>query len=500
MNIYKKSVIPLIATILVVLLFAQTRATQPLIELFPLEHYKQSLSHWINPADPRNNKPLLSQGDQQKRLNQFKEHYVGSKSPWDSRYINQVLHDKDDIKSLEKNLITIYSNQNKSERTLGYGENFRPHTTKWMDDIAENMHIVQFETLSYQANHRGITIQNVDLRALPTDDPHFYSYKMAGQGYPFDNLQMSSLWVGTPVYVFGESRDHTWLLVLSSEMIGWVHRHGIALADNAFIHAWTKAANSKLVAITKTNTSVMTKDNHYLFSAYVGSVFPATSHTNNFAVMVPSSDAKNKAVIKSAKLSPENAVYMPLTATPNHFANIMETLIGRPYGWGGMNFYNDCSAELKSLFTPFGIWLPRHSSDQVSKDNLVNLSSDTPERRLAYLKQHGKSFLTIIYTGGHVALYVGNYPNGAEPDSLMAMTYQNVWGLRPRTGNARVVIGQSVMLPMLLTFPENNNLISQASKKYFILGFLDQMPHTQQSRYQETLTIKSMVTPIKLEN
>ena len=32
--------------------------------------------------------------------------------------------------------------------------------------------------------------------------------------------------------------------------------------------------------------------------------------------------------------------------------------MGCPYGWGGMYFYNNCSAELKSLFTPFGFGYP----------------------------------------------------------------------------------------------------------------------------------------------
>ncbi|KJV92634.1 nlpC/P60 family protein [Rickettsia bellii str. RML Mogi] len=129
---------------------------------------------------------------------------------------------------------------------------------------------------------------------------------------------------------------------------------------------------------------------------------------------------------------------MPLDFTRHNMANLMSSLIGRPYGWGNMYFYNDCSAELKNLFTPFGIWLPRNSGAQAEfiKENFytVDMSAATSLERLSYLMKNGKPFLTIIHIEGHVFLYIGNYPNVHNKEStLMAMTYQNIWGLRPKT-------------------------------------------------------------------
>ncbi len=90
-----------------------------------------------------------------------------------------------------------------------------------------------------------------------------------------------------------------------------------------------------------------------------------------------------------------------------------------------MYFYNDCSAELKSLFTPFGVWLPRHSSAQVYAGKMLDMSKDNEEQRLTYLIEKAHQLITLVYIGGHIVLFIGNYPNPNGPyHTTMAMTYQ----------------------------------------------------------------------------
>ena len=160
----------------------------------------------------------------------------------------------------------------------------------------------------------------------------------------------------------------------------------------------------------------------------------------------------------------------------------IQNLISRPYGWGGMYFYNDCSAELKSLLTPFGIWLPRHSSYQVTVGKMVDMSAASPEKRLAYLMEKGQGFLTIIYIGGHVMLYIGD-----------GMTYQNIWGLSPKPATRRAVIGKSVLLPLLLQYPEDTTLISLANKKFFQVSFLNEFPESTILLKANRVDLKSLM-------
>jgi cell wall-associated NlpC family hydrolase len=456
-----------------------------LISLFPIEHYSQDITDWIHPNDNQYNLPLLNPEMQKRHINSFYQHYFGLFSPWNTEYIHAILRQSSGsyLISLEKSIISDFTNQNKAPDEIGYGENFRPHSQNWIDHITQNMDLSQFETLSYQPDHRAIAIQNLNARSLPTDDVSFYHYTYAGEGYPFDNLQMSALWVGTPVYILGQTRDRAWLLVMTPEYIAWVK-------------SWSSAAKKNLAAITHTQTSIIDHTGQFRFSAYIGAVFPAKKIADKINIMIPIANTHQQAIIQHANLSTQYATMMPLTPTPHHMATLMDALIGRPYGWGNMYFYNDCSAELKNLFTPFGIWLPRHSANQISAGKIVDISSQSPEERLHYLQTNGHPFMTIIYLGGHVILYIGNYPDPHDDQhTMMAMTYQNIWGLRPHPSTRRAVIGKSVLLPMLLSYPEDRSLKSLANDPYFQLSYLDQVPNYIEQL--EKINLKDLVYPKK---
>lgn len=442
------------------------KAEQPLLTLFPLDRYTQKVDAWIKPSDPNYETPLLSSEIQKKKAEQFYEHFAGSLSPWHQAYVNpHIIH----AEATQKAAIEKFGNQNKSKNQLGYGVNFRPYPIAWIQKIENNMRLSQFSQGTYQDKLRGIAINNLHARLLPTEDVHYYSHTLAGEGYPFDNLQMSSIWVGTPVYILGESQDHHWLLVLTPDFVAWVKANGIARVSDIFVKQWQAQAKQNLAAITRTETPLKNESGRYLYLAYVGSVFPAEVIHSSLKIMVPVADAQGNARIQYAKVSSENATIIPLKATPKHFAKIIRTLVGRPYGWGNLYFYNDCSAELKNLFTPFGIWLPRQSYDQPQAGKIVDLSSSSKEQRLAYLLEKGRPFMTIVYIGGHVILYTGKHPTLDVP-----MTYQNLWGLSPNPPLKRVVIGKAVFLPMLLQYPEDTNLISQSDKGTFQMIYLDE--------------------------
>lgn len=468
-----------VTLLLVFLLFLSVGCKKRSINnLFPIEHYDQTITHWIKPSNKNFDVPLLSAAMQKKRLNLFFQHYFGLFSPWNSAYVNLILQaTSPSLREMEQKVINKFNNNYTSSFNLGYGENFRPHTQHWIENISQNIYIDQFIHLRYKKANRGIAVDNLLVRALPTNDVHFYNYKIAGQGYPFDNLQMTSVWAGTPVYIIATTQDHTWLLILSPGVIGWVKNNGIAKVSDTFINMWTMAAKKKLAAITHTETSLIdTSNNRFLLTAYVGTVLPAYAILpNSLKLLVPVADSNGRAVIKKVTVSNGNAVIMPLQATPHHFALIMSTLIDRPYGWGGLYFYNDCAIELKNLFTPFGFWLPSHSSNQAAAGKTIDLSNYTTEQRLFYLKKQGQPFLTIVYIDSHVFLYLGSY-NDKQTHSLVPLTYQNIWGLKPNPPVRRAIIGKSVLLPLLLRYPEDVHLSSLAAKKYFKLIYLNEIP------------------------
>ncbi|RAP36212.1 hypothetical protein B1207_08655 [Legionella quinlivanii] len=303
----------------------------------------------------------------------------------------------------------------------------------------------------------------------------FYHFSLPGQGFPFDNLQESAIWSGTPLYVFAYSNDKAWALVLTPDAyFAWVKSNDIALASGEFINQWQKTSRKKLIAITKTQTEVFDKTGSSQFTGYIGEVFPLVERNKRTtSVLIPAKDNHNKAIIRVGLINSDSSEVMPVPATKKTISNLLRQLQNRPYGWGGAYFYNDCSQELKSLFTPLGIWLPRNSAQQGQLGSVVDLSQKNVDERLALLKEKGHPLMTLIYIGGHVMLYLGN--KSTSNNESEAITYQNIWGLSPPTKDKRYVIGQSLFFPLLKYYPENTDLSSLADKGYFKLVFLDQL-------------------------
>jgi cell wall-associated NlpC family hydrolase len=471
MNGVKKNIVRLLPVLILFLVTQVIFAVAVPISTFPLDNYNQNVDAWLKPSNFVYNVPLISPVMQKQRLQEYYDHLFAttgeSQSPWNPTYINEIFAQTPDIKTLEQGLIDAFSNKRKEADKIGYGENFRPHTQQWIANIATNMNLNQFNSLTYQSGNRAIAVANLHARVLPTNDVHFFKFTLPGQGFPFDNLQMSSLWAGTPVYIIARSKDLAWDFVLTPSLLAWVPSAGIALTDDNFVTSWQTAAKKCLAAITHTKT-VVNSNERFRFYGYVGAVFPAyPANDGAIAIIIPVKKKNGYAEIQYSPVSVADISIMPLMATPHNFANIIKTLINRPYGWGGMYFYNDCSAELKSLYAPFGIWLPRHSSDQVTAGKMVDKSSADMQQRLQYLLQNGHRLMTIVYVGGHIIMYLGKYGS-------TAMTYQDLWGLRPADGSRRAVIGESLLFPLLKEYPEDPTLNSLANNKNFQVAFLDE--------------------------
>jgi len=481
------------------------------VTLYPIANYDQNVDHWLEPDSPSYDQPFLSPAEQRAHFKALYDRYFGTgtsaPSPWNSAYVTTRVYRQQgvDITALQQRRIAKFDNTGKSGAAVGYGENFRPHDKAWIDAIAQNMNVGQFtQEPVYKPGRRAIATSNLMVRELPTTDPSFYDYHLAGEGYPFDNLQISAVRPGTPLYVLGGSVDGAWRYVQTPDVQGWVRGDGVGMADDRFVDTWRAATAKSLAAVTVASAPVRDSRGVFRFDAPAGTLLPLVPDSTGRAavrpavakataapdpapaapptseatttgaptarkVLVPARDVDGHALIRTAELSDAQIAPMPLAATPRHLATLMKTLIGRPYGWGNSGLYNDCSSELQSIFAAFGVWLPRHSSTQMSAGRMTDLSASTPAQRLDYLAQHGEPLRTLIYIGGHVMLYLGNTTrNGVA----VPVVYQDVWGLRPADNSRRAVIGGSVILPLFEHIPEDAALQSLAATPTFQISIL----------------------------
>ena len=435
--------------------------------LFPLENYSQSVDKWIPPESNSSHIAVISHHTQKKYFSALLLKYYDmstmGKSPWNIYYINRILNNKPE--SSRNASIRQYL----SSESVSWGENFRVNSVQWKKNIKNNSMTVIDK--NYNASSRAISIRETRVRALPTEQPAYRNPQSAGEGYPFDYLQMSALRPGTPVYILTESIDKAWKYVISPSVTGWVSSDDLATVNSSFIDQWISLALKNLGAFIKQPVSVNSGQEFY-FIARPGTILPFKDHQKGyFSAVIPVRNAEGSALIKQVILRDDVFTAMPWQMTPLNIATLMKSMSGQPYGWGNTLFYNDCSSELQSLMLPFGILLPRNSAAQLkSAARQVDLTKVSPQSRIDYLEKQGKAFTTLVYIPGHIMLYIGNSQiNGKS----VPMTYQNLWGLRPKEENSRSIIGSALFFPLLTLYPERPELLSLADKTQFKLGFLE---------------------------
>lgn len=319
----------------------------------------------------------------------------------------------------------------------GFGENKRKHTKAWYNKLLQNAALDNYPNAGYPA----ITTRNTDLRSLPTLQPHFSSPGDDADGWPFDNLQRSAVAGNTPIFVCHLSADKAWALVETCFTFGWMPVGDFARVDNNFIKKWE---SGRYAVITRDRTTILDKDGHYALTSSLGYLFPLVCETpEKMEILIAAASIySDYAVIKQGFVSREAAVVKPLRLNSLNAVKTANELIGEPYGWGGLYGNRDCSSMTRDFFAIFGLWLPRHSEDQVKEAGAyIDLRGLSPEQKEKIILEKGVPYLTLLWRKGHVMLYIGAQ-NG------QALIFHNIWGIRTRDlqgREGRKIIGQAVI-------------------------------------------------------
>lgn len=447
-------------------------ATEVNISPFSLNDFSQYVDFWINPSVNDYKEPLVPYNLQLMQYDKLINIYYGKHSVWNKEYFYKLFkNDKKYFYNLELNTLNMFDNRNLTKEQIGYGMNYNPYNPNWINHISRNIDINALKYFSFNHKNRGIVIANTYARALPTDDPFFLNYSYSGEGYPFDKLQISAINPNTPVYIITYSVDKKWILVLTSDFIAWVHANAVAKTNWNFINKYRSLMSQKMVSVLKNNYSILDKYNNYLYSSYLGTLFPLKNVNKGYAyIYAVTKNDKNEAQFTVSKIKKDLVLMLPLVLNKQNFAMILSEMIGRTYGWGGVNFYNDCSSELKAIFSIFGYYLPRNSSLQKVSSRYIDISKLTLNERYNYIFMHAIPFLTLIYIPHHIMLYLGSYKKGKD---IILLTYQNRWAVVDKEDSLRAVIGRSVLFPLLKSFKEGVDYRSQLDYSELVLTYID---------------------------
>lgn len=166
---------------------------------------------------------------------------------------------------------------------------------------------------------------------------------------------------------------------------------------------------------------------------------------NYYTALAISSHKNLEPMFEKVRISKSVAQKDVLKLDRRSFRAIMSEIIKSNYGWGGMYGQRDCSSTLRDMYAPFGIWLPRNSSQQAKVGKIISLEKLSDEEKIALIKEKAVPFQTLLYKKGHIVLYVGTF--GGE-----IAIFHNTWGIKTIKDDVegRVVIGKTVFSSLKL--------------------------------------------------
>ena len=317
-----------------------------------------------------------------------------------------------------------------------FGPNLLEVSTSFVEAVTANAQLGQYPSRAAY----GITVRNTSMRALPSTDPFFYDFRKAGEGYPFDYNQNSGVWAGTPLFLSHISRDGRFLAAESPYTCGWIDSRDIAYVDEEFV---AKYRSANLAAIRRDRIPISGNQGGFLFQGRIGMLLPmTTSVETGVHLLAPVTDASRRASLTQVRLSEPDAAPFPLPFSEDQLAQVINEILGQPYGWGGLGGNRDCSSTILDVFLPFALPLPRNSRKQSGAGRNVTLEQLSPAEKRERILATAVPFRTILNLSGHNMLYLGMFEG-------TPVAFHTIWGLRTESADesqfGRYLIGKSVI-------------------------------------------------------
>jgi hypothetical protein len=277
-------------------------------------------------------------------------------------------------------------------------------------------------------NIPAITLRHTDLRLYPSSRGIYYDPKRAGEGFPFDYSQNSSVHMNTPIMISHYSVDQLWVYSQTSFASGWIKVEDIAFTTLDFQN---KFQNGNYAISVKDNLN-LSDDNGEISLVKMGTIFPIHPKTKKY--LMAKKNEKGFAKLSEITVNDVDIIaHKPIKFNQYNLAYISKQLVGEPYGWGGKEKCRDCSALTRDFFAPFGIYLPRNSRQQANSGaEFMSLKGLLAAQKKQTIVSYAKPFRSMLFVPGHITLYLGE--KKGEPIIL-----HNYWGVRLNDGSKRVM-------------------------------------------------------------
>ncbi len=256
----------------------------------------------------------------------------------------------------------------------------------------------------------GFVTAYADLRFLPTKSG---LYAKPGD-IDFDELQNDAMNIGSPVLILHESLDKQWFYVKTEFLDGWMEASKVGICSrtdcvvyfpqSTFVVISAKASIYSDPALTQSVGQIQ-----------MGTklVLTKSSTKKAFSIYIPYRDQDGLFNPQVGFIRKDDVSLGFLPFTQRSILNQAFKLLGKPYGWGGINGEQDCSRFLQEVFDTVGIRLPRNSSEQgkVGKELGTFTEAWDVVKKAELIASKGEGALTLLRMKGHIMLYLGSLNN-----------------------------------------------------------------------------------------
>ncbi|MGX3044298.1 SH3 domain-containing protein [Helicobacter sp. T3_23-1056] len=390
--------------------------------------YSQDALTYLSKADKYANKTPDKQTKQKLESlakNYIKEHF----SAWELTKANP---DKKAVFWAQDSLL----------KNTGFGENLFPNSLEMTKEIYERMNIKAYPSTLTKA----IITETTDVRAVPSDKPRF----KRADDYPFDQWQNSLIFANTPVMITHYDTSKEWAHIQSGFVYGWVK-----VRDLAIINANEREILSKIstyILPVRDKIPIYDRKGDFLTYARIGQILGVAKEVrSDYVIYIAKREILGKATLIEARVKQKDFMKFPQSFSPMLSAQIINTMMGHKYGWGGYLSNRDCSAFIRDVFANFGLYMPRNSYSQGRwARNMVELDKLDRTQKEKYILENGVPFASILWLKGHIMLYIGEYKG-------KAMVAHSSWSVRTKKKRVftKSLLG-GVVITSLYAGEENN--------------------------------------------
>ena len=285
----------------------------------------------------------------------------------------------------------------------------------WQEQIAKS----NMDAVPDKLNIRyGFSVERASLRLFPCED--FIGETETDLFY--DEMLMSEFLPYMPLIIAHESADHEWYFVYMYGFGGWVQKRYVATCANR--EDWDARRNPENFLVVTGRELRLNKDrgceklSNLLLP--MGTVLPLVRPEdapesidgrysyNSYIVKLPIRSGTGRILDKYALIASSEDVsvgYLPYTGKA--VIELALKRLGDRYGWGGLDYSQDCSGMVREIYSCFGFFMPRTTWPQAEMQGSerVDFTDMTDAERLNVLKKLPAG--TMLHFPGHVMLYLG---------------------------------------------------------------------------------------------